>query len=94
MPFTEQQLTSALATISVKKKSVFFSSTKKTIYLYPFTDSAGGQLERTETLVYSAMIVQTHAAMKTQMGNWPDFSSAITFFYICSSVTSVILKRL
>ena len=61
-------------------KSVFFSSTKKTIYLYPFTDSAGGQMERTETLVYSAMIVQTHAAMKTQMGNWPDFSSAITFF--------------
>lgn len=49
MPFTEQQLTSALATYlskkqtNQKKKIVFFSSTKKTIYLYPFTDSAGGQ---------------------------------------------------
>lgn len=41
MPFTEQQLTSALATYLSKKKK--FSSTKKTVYLYPFTDSAGGQ---------------------------------------------------
>lgn len=55
MPFTERQLTSALATYlskknnkktktkEIKKHCVFFSSTKKTIYLYPFTDSAGGQ---------------------------------------------------
>lgn len=47
-PFTEQQLTSALATYLSKKKTkkkhcVFFSSTKKTIYLYPFTDITGGK---------------------------------------------------
>lgn len=49
MPFTEQQFISALATYLSKKQNkqkqnicVFFSYTTKTIYLYPFTDSAGG----------------------------------------------------
>lgn len=42
MPFTKQ-LTSALAMDLSKKKHLF--STKKTVYLYPFTDCAGGQME-------------------------------------------------
>lgn len=39
------------------------------------------------------MIVHTHTAMKMQMGNWPDFSLTITLFFVCTSVSSVILKH-
>lgn len=41
-------------------------------------ECSGEQLVDTCT-VYSTVIVQTHATMKTQMGNWPDFSLTITF---------------
>lgn len=44
-------------------------------------ECSGGQLVDTCT-VYSTVIVQTHATMKTQMENWPDFSLTITFFYL------------
>lgn len=41
-------------------------------------ECSGEQLVDTCT-VYSTVIVQAHATMKTQMGNWPDFSLTITF---------------
>lgn len=62
----------------------FFSSTKKTIYLYPFTDRQVDRMGNScLTLVYSAMIVQTHADGETGL-----------FVLFVLSTTSVIWKML
>ena len=107
MPFTEQQLTSALATKKQKKKNkkqktcVFFSSTKKTIYLYPFTDSAGGQDGVQWRTVGRHLCTVLWLCRHTQLWNrWETGLISVQqlllfsfFFKICSSMTSVILKR-
>lgn len=88
MPFTERQVTSALATyLSKKKKEVFSTSTKKTIYLYPFTDSAGGrdgvQWRTVGTHLCTVLWLCRHTQRcKCKMGNWPDFSLTLTFFLL------------
>lgn len=103
MSSTEQQLTSALDTYfsklnktKQKNRRVFFSSTKQTIYLYPFTDIAGGQdgVQWTTVVRHLCTVLWLcrHTQLwKMQMGDWPDFSWAIAI--LCLYFSSVILKH-